>query len=65
MALVLKTSRLTSRRFESCPFRQISETKAYFGFSYLKEGNMDGPSCLSPSLVNINFGAAGGIDTEI
>ena len=23
MALVLKTSRLTSRRFESCPFRQI------------------------------------------
>lgn len=38
MALVLKTSVRKYRKFESCPFRQISETKACFGFSYLKGG---------------------------
>ena len=37
MALVLKTREGNLRRFESCPFRQISKSKACFGFSNLKE----------------------------
>ena len=36
MALVLKTRGRKPRRFESCPFRQISKSKACFGFSNLK-----------------------------
>ena len=41
MALVLKTSIRKYRRFESCPFRQISESKASFGFDNLKDGSMN------------------------
>ena len=51
MALVLKTSRLTSRRFESCPFRQ-----AYAGL-YKKGGFVSMMRILS--LVPILFRCCG------
>ena len=71
-ALVLKTRDGNIRRFESCPFRQISKSKACFGFSNLKEWAriiiLSFPPFYRLSrrfLVDVDFGAGGGVDTEI
>ncbi len=46
MALVLKTSRLTSRRFESCPFRHGSRSR-FFTDSFFESNPVPSATFLS------------------